>query len=250
MRKIKSIIVDDEKNSRENLHYLLQKYCPQVDVIAEANSVNMGVELIGKLNPQLVFLDIEMPNGGGFHLLEKIPNISFNIIFVTAYDQYAIRAFKFSALDYLLKPINTIELQHAIDRASYRILERSGTDVSVLMDNLGSLQQKKLVLPGAKEHTVVTLNEIIRCESDNYYTWVYLTNGKRELISKTLKEYDELLTDSGFYRVHQSHLVNAKHIRSVRKGQTPELQMSDEAIIPIAQRRKDLIKQIIKEIGK
>jgi two-component system LytT family response regulator len=248
--KIRAVIIDDEEDVRYTLRYLIREHVGgQVNIVGEADDVEPGLALIRREKPDLVFLDVKMKKGTGFDMLDKISAPEFQLIFITAFNQYAIRAFKFSAVDYLLKPIDTKELVNAVQRVAQRMQEKSYINVQGLLDNMSERGDKKLVLSGSKGHHIVMLKDIVRCEADNYYTRFHLSNGKKELISKTLKEYDELLSKDGFYRVHQSHLVNGSHVRELTRGKTPELKMSDGSMVPVAQRRKDLIKQIIFEIG-
>jgi len=239
MTNIRALIVDDEANNRENLRLALESYCPEVAVIGEADSAITAMDRIKDLSPDLVFLDIAMPMGSGFDLLESLSSIDFEIIFVTAYDQYAIRAIKFAAVDYLLKPINALELKKAVDRVqSKRSQENQQGQLKALLHNLQQ-QEKKIALPQSDHIEFVAVNSIIRCRGDRNYTHFFLKDGRELLVSRTLKEYVGLLDDQSFYRVHQSHLVNIHCIQKYRKRDGGMLITTDGAKIPVARARKD-----------
>lgn len=239
MKTLRALIVDDEANNRENLRLALDAYCQNVEVVAEADSAPTALDRIKELSPDLVFLDIAMPLGSGFDLLESLPHIDFAIIFVTAYDQYAIRAIKFAAVDYLLKPIDALELKQAVERvwAKQRQQKQQG-QLEALLHNLQQ-QEKKIALPQSDHIEFVAVNSIIRCRGDRNYTHFHLKDGRELLVSRTLKEYVELLDDQSFYRVHQSHLVNLDYVQQYRKRDGGILIMVDGASIPVARARKE-----------
>jgi two-component system LytT family response regulator len=239
MTHIRALIVDDEVNNRENLRSALETYCPEVKVVGEADSAITAMDRIKELSPELVFLDIAMPMGSGFDLLESLPEIHFEIIFVTAYDQYAIRAIKFAAVDYLLKPIDALELKKAVERVqSKRRQQNQQGQLKALLHNLQQ-QEKKIALPQSDHIEFVPVHSIIRCQGDRNYTHFFLKDGRELLVSRTLKEYVELLDDQSFYRVHQSHLVNLHCIQKYRKRDGGLLVTTDGAKIPVARARKD-----------
>jgi two-component system LytT family response regulator len=216
--KINAILVDDERNSLLTLEKLLQKYCPEVNVIGKAQNVEEGIKVINDKKPDLVFLDIAMPDGDGFEVLEKVSHKLFEVIFTTAYDQYALKAFEFSALHYLLKPINFKELQEAVARFEKVKSEEDFDDkIKLLKENLAR-QQNKIILPSMEGLNIIELDDIVRCESDNNYTIFHLTSGKRLVVSKTLNNFEKLLADKDFYRIHSKHLVNMKYIKKYVKG--------------------------------
>ena len=248
MEKITAIIVDDERNNCENLKELLSKYCPEIEVVGIAHSAEGGIESISRLKPALVFLDIQMQGGSGFDLLEQLKRISFEVIFVTAFDQYAIRAIRFCAIDYLLKPVDILELQSAVSRAANKILQREpNLSLTNLLENRNPEKDDlKIALPTAERILFVQVSEIIRCLGDNNYTTVYLKSGESVLVSKTLKEYEELLGDKGFLRVHQSHLINHNYIRSYEKQDGGFLKMTDGVSVPISRQRKQHVLQQLK----
>lgn len=239
MTTLRALIVDDEANNRENLRLALDAYCPEVEVVAEADSALTALDRIKEVRPDLVFLDIAMPLGSGFDLLESLPRIDFEIIFVTAYDQYAIRAIKFAAVDYLLKPINALELKQAVERVQIkRQQQQSQGQLQALLHNLQQ-QEKKIALPQSDHIEFVAVNSIIRCRGDRNYTHFYLKDGRELLVSRTLKEYVDLLDDSSFFRVHQSHLVNLDCVQKYRKRDGGMLITTDGAKIPVARARKE-----------
>lgn len=216
---IRAVIVEDELKSRETLRAMLDRYCKEVVILGEADGVHAGIELIQNIRPELVFLDIQMPDGSGFGLLEQMQEVNFEVVFTTAYDHYAIKAIKFSALDYLLKPIAADELMNAVEKVK-KSKDREGRAISykTLKENsldMDSGRMRKIILSTANKIHVVEVDSIIRCESENYYTKYFFTNARPLLISKTLKETEELLKDHGFIRPHKSHLVNIDFIESL-----------------------------------
>ncbi len=237
---IKAIIVDDEKRGRETLQNLLGKYTKTVEVLDMAESAKEGIDLIKKLNPDLVFLDIEMPHGSGFDLLESFKGeINFEVIFTTAYDQYAIQAIKFAALDYLLKPIDIEELQMAITRVAQKMEEvGSSKNFEIFLENLRG-GSKKIALPTANGISFIDIENIIRCEASGNYTCFYLKDQPKILVSKTLKEFEDMLAEQDFYRVHNSHLVNLNHVVKYVKLGGDMVVMDDGSEIEISRRKKE-----------
>jgi two-component system, LytTR family, response regulator len=235
------IIVDDEPNARENLRILLERHIPGLSVKAMAGSVQDAVREVEKHRPDLVFLDIEMPHENGFAFLEKFTDIDFDVIFVTAYDQYAVKAFKFSAADYILKPVDVDELCEAVEKVVSKKQKSGRKNVKTLVENkkLNGTGNKKLVLSLSDQFLFVELKDIIRLEAEDYYTWFYISNRDRILISKNLGEYEELLTEHDFYRVHKSHLINLSHIQKVLKGDGGCVVMTDNSQIPISKVKKN-----------
>lgn len=245
---IKAIIVEDEANNRENLRLALATYCPEVEIIGEAASAVQALDLIRNLSPQLIFLDIAMPHGSGFDLLESLPEINFDIIFVTAYDQYAIRAIKFAAVDYLLKPIDVLELKKAVGRVlAKQQHSRENDRLKVLLHNLQK-QDQKIALPQADHIAFVPVDSIIRCRGDRNYTYFYFKDGSNLLVSRTLKEFTELLEGNGFFRVHQSHLVNLACIQKYSKRDGGLVITTDNEKIPVARARKEKLLELCREI--
>jgi two-component system LytT family response regulator len=244
MDKIKSVIIDDEINNCQNLQNILTRYCPEVDILGMAQSAADGLELIIKTKPELVFLDIQMPGGSGFDLLESINNPNFDVIFVTAYDQFAVKAIRKSALDYLLKPVNILDLKEAVSRAiEKRNLQPIKNElIQNYLENQQTIEsQRKIALPTAERLLFVKVIDIIRCKGENNYTQICLKEGKSVLVSKTLKEYEELLTEDGFLRVHQSHLINKLHVLSYEKRDGGYLKMTDGSSVSISRQRKEFV---------
>jgi two-component system LytT family response regulator len=213
---IKCIIVDDERPARECLHNYLKDYCPDVDVGAQADSARTALIAILKYHPDLVFLDVEMPNGNGFDLLRQLNRINFSVIFVTAFQEYAVMAFRFSATDYLLKPINIKELVEAVDRVRNEMNRKSdSTNIEALlrMTNLGAEHYDVLVVPNNEGFKVLALEDIITCQADGYCTIFHLKSQGKQISTKNLKYYDDFLAGHGFQRVHNSFLVNLHHVK-------------------------------------
>jgi two-component system LytT family response regulator len=245
---IKAIIIEDEKMSRETLRRLLEKYCPTVEVLAEADGYRKGLEEIRKHPPDVIFLDIQMPDGSGFRLLEEIDEFDFEVIFTTAFDQFAIKAIKYSALDYLLKPIIPDDLVAAIERVEKKKIEkirRKNLEASPENYLAQDERSQKIILSTSEMIHVINVDDIIRCESDNYYTYFYFIDGRKLLVSKTLKENEELLSQHNFIRPHKSHLVNIKYIKSYIRQDGGYILMTDGMKIPVSRRKKDKIMEII-----
>lgn len=241
---IKALIIDDEESSVNVLSFLLQKHVPEITEVFTAAGPVMGEAKIAEIKPQLIFLDIEMPLMNGFELLEKFPQHDFEVIFVTAYDHYAIKAIRYSALDYLLKPVDTDELRNAVER----FLEKRKTNQpqKPLYDNLlHNLNHKeedyRLAISTSEGTFFFQPDEIIRCEAIGNYTKFILTNKKSFLSSRTLKEYDELLAEKQFLRVHRTHLVNKKYIQSLSGDR--EVKLSDGSFVEVSRRKWDIIKE-------
>jgi two-component system, LytTR family, response regulator len=245
---IRAIIVEDEKMSRETLRRLLEKYCPEVEVVAEADGYRKGIEEIKKHPPDVIFLDIQMPDGSGFRLLEELEDIDFEIIFTTAFDQFAIKAIKYSALDYLLKPVIPQDLIEAIARVEKKKAEKTrkkNIETMVKNPELQEEKSQKIILSTAEMIHVINVEDIIRCESDNYYTYFYFVDGRKLLVSKTLKENEDLLSPYDFIRPHKSHLINIKYIKSFIKLDGGYILMTDGTRIPVSRRKKDKMMEII-----
>jgi two-component system LytT family response regulator len=245
---IRAIIVEDEKMSRETLRRMLEKYCPSIEVVAEAEGYRQGIEDIRKHKPDVVFLDIQMPDGSGFRLLEEVGEITFEVIFTTAFDQFAIKAIKYSALDYLLKPIIPEELVEAVNKVEKkRSIAQLNKNVNVLLGNVKAQDEsgQKIILATADKIHVINIDDIIRCESDNYYTQFYFLDGKKLLVSKTLKENEELLSHHNFIRPHKSHLINIKYIKSFIRQDGGFILMTDGSRVPVSRRKKEKIIDIL-----
>ncbi len=248
---INALIVDDEAINVTNLQTLLSRYCPQINVVATAHNAGVAKKMIFAHQPDVVFLDIEMPGQNGFELLKSLPAPQFDVVFVTAYDSYGIMAVKFSALDYLLKPININELKQTVARIEQSVkAKQQNTRLANLLQLLDKKQpdeNQKIALPTQKETFLVAVKDIVSCESANNYTTFYLSNGHQHLISKPLYEYDELLSPYGFIRCHQSHLVNKAHVISILNEDSGYLLMQYTGQkIPMAKQRKSAVKAALK----
>jgi len=242
---MKAILIDDEISNLENLRTLLEKHCPHVSILATAQNVNDAVSVIEKHAPDLVFLDIQMGEQTGFDVLSQLPNRNFEVIFVTAYDQYGIQAVKFAALDYLLKPIDIDELVNAVNKADQKLTTQTqNSQIEFLLQQLKKPETSasKIALQMQSETRYVALSEIIRCEADNTYTFFFLTNDEKILVSKSLKEYADLLQPNGFLRTHQSHLVNPAFVKSWLKEDGGILLLISGEKIPVSKPNKEAVK--------
>jgi two-component system, LytTR family, response regulator len=247
---IRTVIIDDEAHIRETLSRLLAKFCPQVTLVGEANSVAGGFKLIHEINPQLVLLDIRMDDGTAFDLLKKFTTIDFKVIFITAYEKYAVQAFKFAAIDFLLKPVNPEELTGAVKHAETIIQQHFNTQLQVLEENLKSdiRQKKKIVLRTQENIYLVDLQDITDFESDRCYTLVHRSGGEQILISKTLKEFDDMLSESGFLRVHKSYLINLMHISRFEKHEGGYIILTNGRKIPVASRKREELMEMFEKL--
>jgi two-component system LytT family response regulator len=238
---LRAIIVEDEKASRETLKNYLQKYCPNVHLLAEADSVKTALTVIENHKPDLVFLDVEMPYGNAFDLLDQVQDRSFETIFVTAYDHYAMKALNFSASYYLLKPIDIDELEKAVSMViNKKSSEEHSLRTRILIENIRieNKQLQKIILPLLDGFEVVRIKDIIRCQANDNFTEFHFQDGSKELICRTLKFYEEILSDLDFVRVHKSHLVNLQYVKRYKKGKGGQLIMSDGSVIDVSNSRK------------
>lgn len=248
---LKTIIIDDEIKARETIRNMLETYCPDVEVIGSAGSVKEGIKVLEKNSPDLVFLDIKMGDGTGFDLLRKLKNKDFFLIFITAFEEFAIRAIKFSALDYILKPLDPDELVNAVQKAEHAYeKENVSQRLEALYENLDMLnnKSKRIVLKTTSSVHIVNLKDIIRCESEKNYTHFFIVDQEKVTVSKTLKEYNEMLMDYSFYRVHQSHLVNLAHVRRYEKQEGGHLVMDDDSSVPVSFRKKEDLMKLFKSL--
>ena len=237
---IKAVVIDDELANQEINARLLLEYFPEIQLVGTANSIQGAIDLVKAQKPDLVLLDIELTDGTGFQLLQQLQPYSFKVVFITGFDSFAIKAIKFSALDYILKPVNETEFQQAIQRAVEAIenKEDNQPQVNILMDSFKhEMQTKKLVLRTSESLHVVDVRDIYFCKSDNSYTTFHLEGNEEILVSKSLKDYECLLTEYGFYRAHQSFLVNLNHIKKVDKTDGGFIIMKDKKEIPVSLRQ-------------
>jgi two-component system, LytTR family, response regulator len=241
---ITASIVDDEPYSCEALVTLLERYCPEVKVLDICNSGATALQSIRRQKPQILFLDIEMPHMNGFQLLEKLPEIDFDLIFTTSYDQYAIKAIRFSALDYLLKPIDQEELKKAVQKAVSGVKHPLPEQIEILLEKLNHptiAVNKKIAIPTMEGLQMVLVENIINCESDRNYSVLFLKNKQKIIASRSLKEIEEMLYDYSFVRVHHSHLVNLNEVEKYIKGEGGYLLMSDGTTVDVSRSRKELL---------
>lgn len=239
---IKTIIVDDEEKSCVTLNNLITRHCPSLSVVAHCDSVGSAVKTIKTHSPGLVFLDIEMPFKNGFSLFDEIRNPDFSVIFTTAYDQYAIKAIKYSALDYLLKPVDVEELKKAVEHfESQQERNSSKTDNYELLLSALKLKSKsaKIAVPTFDGLQMISAEEIVKCTADESYTHITLTNGSKLVVSRILKEFEDLLSDYNFFRVHNSSLVNLAHVKKYVKGDGGYVIMSDDETVEVSRRKKN-----------
>jgi two-component system LytT family response regulator len=250
--EINAIVVDDEQKSRSSLRKLLTDFCTDVNVIAEAADINEAQAHIEKMKPDLVFLDVEMPYGTGFDLLERMGEINFEVVFITAYSQYAIDAFKYASIDYILKPVDIDTLSRAVERAKERLLtKQSIADYKKLLQQVQKQTDGdiRIQLSAVKEQHLVKCSEILCCVADGSYTNVYITGGRKFYSSRNLKQFVAELPASIFYRIHNGHLVNMNHIQKIIKGHGGSVVMSDGRALEIAVRRKEDFLETMKQKG-
>jgi two-component system, LytTR family, response regulator len=240
---LKAIIVDDEPYCSESLSTLLKRYCPEVEILAICNSGAAALKEITTQNPNLVFLDIEMPHMNGFELIERMPLIHFDLIFTTSYDQYAIKAIKFSALDYLLKPVDREELKKAVEKVVQKQQPPLPQQLEILLQKLHQPANayQRIAIPTMEGLQMIQIDSIIFCSSDSNYTDLHLMNKQKMTASRTLKEIEEILEGRSFIRVHNSYLVNLNEIHKYVKGVGGYLIMSDETCVDVSRSRKDML---------
>lgn len=238
---IRALIIEDEPKNVALLKKMLEMYCPKVLVCGNAGSVKDAADLIKQTNPDLVFLDIEISGGNSFHLLDMLQPVNFDIIFVTAYDNYLLKAIKYSALDYLFKPINIQELISAVNKSVDKISTRNTSEqIKLLLQDFSAAKPlATIALPTAFGLQFITVQNIIRAEAKGSYTVLFMNNGKSYTVSKTLKEYEDLLPQDIFFRIHHSYLINLKFIVKYHKGKGGVIEMTDKSMIPLAARRKN-----------
>jgi len=239
---IQTVLVDDEVDSIRILQRLLETYCPNVNIAGTANGVDTGVELIRESRPDLVLLDIEMAQGNAFDLLNQLMPLTFQVIFVTAFDNYAIRAFKYSAVDYLLKPVDIDDLRNAIGRVRERPEAKDlAEQMKILLSNVGMLHltQQKMAIPTITGLNFVPIQDILRFEAKGNYTIIYLSGGETVMATRTIRDYEELLPENIFCRIHSSHIINLSRIEKYQKGRGGMVLMEDGTTIEVAARRRD-----------
>ncbi len=252
---ITAVIIDDDTNLRNGLRELLSFYAPDIKIVGEAEDVASGVEVIDMLKPQVVFLDIQLHDGTGFDVLEKIAQkngkTTSHIVFITAHEEYAIKAFRFSALDFLLKPVDPDELENVIGKIK-KVLEKNDSyaHIDLLLENIRKKVDnfKRIALTTADGIHLYDVSDIIRCEGEDNYTTFFIKNNIPVIISKTLKEYEDLLSEYGFERIHQKHLINLAYLKSYVKKDGGFVVMADNAQLPISARKKERLQELIKSL--
>jgi two-component system LytT family response regulator len=249
MQKIRAIIIEDEPQARQMLTTLLEDYCQDVHILGEATNVKDGVAAIKKLLPDLVFLDIEMPGEKGLELFKYFEKLDFEVIFTTAYDQYAIEALRLSALDYLLKPIDLKELRKAL--AAFKEKKNQAQLNQALRYQFAAeqnqSQSKRIVLPSGEGYVFIGVDTIMYCQAEKSYTVFVVADGKRYWVSKTIKEYTDLLEGMGFLRVHRSSLINPIFVSKLIKTRPSSVIMNDGTVIPVSKNRRDgLVEELMK----
>jgi len=244
---IKAILIDDEVHCLETLSILLKEYCPDVQIVDQCRSAKKGLEAIEKMKPDLVFLDIEMPAMNGFEMLEQFTEIPFAIIFTTSYDQYAIKAIRFSALDYLLKPIDPKELVNAVKKVQEQRHLPMAEQFQMLLKQIQDKDHhfNKIAVPTAEGFELIPADQVIRCEADDNYTHLFIKSNRKIIACRTLKEMEEQLHDFSFFvRVHHSYLVNLNEVTKYIRGEGGYLVMSDGSVVNVSRSRKDSLMKL------
>lgn len=245
----KALIIDDENRTRELIAKMITSFGFDIEAIPAGENVQSGIKAIEEIKPDIVFLDIQMPDGTGFDVLRSVKNKNFEVVFITAHEEFAIKAIKFSALDYLLKPIDPSELRAAVERAIQAVDDKKeDSQFEALQNNIQPNQKRRLVLKTQESVYVVELHEIIRCEADRNYTSFFLVGGKKILVSKTLKEYETLLSSHNFLRVQQSHLINLDYVDRYDKGNGGSVVMKDGSEVPLSPAKRDIFFKILENL--
>ncbi|MEM9340422.1 MAG: LytTR family DNA-binding domain-containing protein [Bacteroidota bacterium] len=247
---MRSIIIEDNPSVRNTLSNMLSEYCPQVELVGEASNVLEGSALIMAKKPELAFLDVELPDGNTFELLKSLPSVDFQVIFITGHEKYAMNAIKFSALDFILKPIDPDDLVMAIQKAEEQV-QKPDVDkkIQTLFQNLESKDDgpNKIILKDKYGLQIVSVDQIVRLEASGSYTTFVIDQEEQLVISKGLKEYEQLLNAQKFFRCHQSHIVNLDYLKRYDKREGDFLQMVDGSMVPLAVRKKEILMEKIKE---
>jgi two-component system LytT family response regulator len=241
---MKTILIEDEALGRETLRSFISDYAKELTLIGEGVDIKSGLELINSLKPELVFLDINLPDGTVFQLLDQLNKIDFKIIFVTAFQEHAIKAFRYSAIDFLLKPLNPDDFMQAVAKVKKENrLDDMEKKMALLLRNINRIE--KIALSTMEGLQMVAIEDVIRCKSESNYTCFYMINGDKLLVSKTLKEFDELLSNDGFYRIHKSHLINIKYIKKYINGKGGSVVLEDKTVLDVARRKRDGLLQCL-----
>ncbi len=242
-RKIRTIIIDDEHDAVDFINSIIVEYCPALEVAGKAHNVADGVKVVKEIKPDLIFLDVEMPNGTGFDLLASFPEKNFDVIFITAFNHYAIKAIKFSAVDYILKPININEFIEAVNKVVQKRSEKTvhaNENLKMLMENLRSPLPSRLAIPTSDGMEYLNPKDIIRIEADRSYSWFFIAGNRKILVSRHLKEFQDLLSDRYFFRSHNSHLINLKYVKKYIRREGGSIEMLDGSVVPVSRDKKDI----------
>ena len=244
---IKAVIIEDEPVYAEMVQSLSGEFYPGIEIRGYAQTVETAALLLASAQPDIAFCDIELKDGTMFDVLKKMNSISFQIIFITAHNKFAIQAFKFSAIDYLLKPVEETEFRNAVDRAIERVNQKQLQHIRLMLENMDrSNENRRIVLRTMDQIHIVNVKDIVRCRADNTYTTFYLVTGENILVSKGKKEYEDILCENGFFKIHQSHIINLQFLRKIDKS-SEEVILSDKTRLPLSQRRKQDLLQILNE---
>lgn len=244
---IKAVIIEDEPVYAEMVQSLSGEFYPGIEIRGYAQTVETAALLLASAQPDIAFCDIELKDGTIFDVLKKMNSISFQIIFITAHNKFAIQAFKFSAIDYLLKPVEETEFRNAVDRAIERVNQKQLQHIRLMLENMDrSNENRRIVLRTMDQIHIVNVKDIVRCRADNTYTTFYLVTGENILVSKGMKEYEDILCENGFFKIHQSHIINLQFLRKIDKS-SEEVILSDKTRLPLSQRRKQDLLQILNE---
>lgn len=239
---IRAIIIDDDNLIREFILKTIEHYCPNVSIVAQAQDVKSGVAAINENKPDLILLDIKMPDGSGFDLIKHFVRPDFKVIFISGYMEYAIKGYKFGAVDYVLKPIDEEELSSAINRAEDVIMREEKMQFKALEDNLKALNKTDKIILRTSEHVhLINTSSIIRIEADGNYSTFFIDDGRKVIVSKAIKDYEENLIDKGFHRIHKSHIININKLSYFDKTDSGDVIMSDGSVVPVASRKREML---------
>lgn len=245
---LRSVIIEDEAHNLNLLTSLLTRYCPEVQILGDSRHVYKAVETIQRIKPDLVFMDIQLEDGTAFDVLQLLPEITFRLIFVTAFERYAVKAFRFSALDFLVKPLDLNELVDAVRKAMTESVRGYSQQILNASHCYATQSFNKIALRDHESIHLIEVDNIVYCKADSNYTTFFFTDGKPIMVSKTIKEYELVFHDSGFLRIHRSYLINLKHLKQYLKGEGGVVLMSDESKIPVGESRKEELSAFLRNI--